>query len=279
MLGAANAASLLNNEGSKLEPTQVSAVASNLAFHGKKLAGIQDTPVNRPGPSGGHPASKPRSFPPLQSSTSDPRPGPPRGAPQSFEDAVDNIAAQMDAKARQLESKLGQEIAGRTSIPSTTFPLHPAKNLVMGGCLQLPLHRSSSFSSAPNVLVPPWFPFHVHFLILAFLDLANLAKHARSGDKHSMLSEARAAAMKIAELVKILRQYAANIPGKTHQERVVQDRLIRAAQALANFGMNPCRLSFVWWITAIYDWFAHGLSFRNPIKDLDFCQSIIYQPR
>lgn len=68
--------------------------------------------------------------------------------------------------------------------------------------------------------------------------LAQLAKYARSGQKQLMLEEARKASLKIAELCKILRAKAAAIPGKNMAERTIQDRLIRAAQALQNYGMQ-----------------------------------------
>eukprot|EP01127_Copromyxa_protea_P017772 TRINITY_DN5463_c0_g1_i1.p1 TRINITY_DN5463_c0_g1~~TRINITY_DN5463_c0_g1_i1.p1 ORF type:complete len:2866 (-),score=1037.09 TRINITY_DN5463_c0_g1_i1:28-7458(-) len=68
--------------------------------------------------------------------------------------------------------------------------------------------------------------------------LTQLAKYARSGQRQSMLEEARAASLKIAELCKILRAKAAAVPGKNIQEKMIQDRLIRAAQALQNYGMQ-----------------------------------------
>eukprot|EP01126_Amoeba_proteus_P047236 TRINITY_DN5382_c0_g1_i14.p1 TRINITY_DN5382_c0_g1~~TRINITY_DN5382_c0_g1_i14.p1 ORF type:complete len:356 (+),score=70.72 TRINITY_DN5382_c0_g1_i14:2306-3373(+) len=67
--------------------------------------------------------------------------------------------------------------------------------------------------------------------------LTQIAKSARVGNKQGMLQEARAASTKINELCKLLRSRAASSP-KNPQERVIQDRMIRAAQALQNFAMQ-----------------------------------------
>jgi len=63
--------------------------------------------------------------------------------------------------------------------------------------------------------------------------LSRLAQCAREGKKQEMIQQAKAAALKINELVRILRLYAAQL-GKNHSERVLQDRLIQAAQSLQN---------------------------------------------
>lgn len=68
--------------------------------------------------------------------------------------------------------------------------------------------------------------------------LNNLAKHARSGERKEMLMEAKKASEKLNELCKQLRDTASKIQGKTQQEKIIQDRLLRAAQALQNYGVQ-----------------------------------------
>lgn len=66
--------------------------------------------------------------------------------------------------------------------------------------------------------------------------LNNVAKHARSGERKEMLQEAKNASIKLNELCKMLRERASSIQGKTQQEKLIQDRLLRSAQALQNYG-------------------------------------------
>eukprot|EP01123_Difflugia_compressa_P008128 TRINITY_DN234_c0_g1_i1.p1 TRINITY_DN234_c0_g1~~TRINITY_DN234_c0_g1_i1.p1 ORF type:complete len:1969 (+),score=675.63 TRINITY_DN234_c0_g1_i1:264-5909(+) len=68
------------------------------------------------------------------------------------------------------------------------------------------------------------------------IELSNLSISARSGDKQQMLLSAKAASAHIAAFSKEISALAAKIPGKTQQERQVQDHLIRCSQGLANYG-------------------------------------------
>jgi len=63
--------------------------------------------------------------------------------------------------------------------------------------------------------------------------LALIAKYAREGDKRNMIAQSKESALKIMELVKILRDYAGRI-GKNAGEKKLQDRLIQTASSLQN---------------------------------------------
>eukprot|EP01125_Pyxidicula_operculata_P001205 TRINITY_DN11143_c0_g1_i1.p1 TRINITY_DN11143_c0_g1~~TRINITY_DN11143_c0_g1_i1.p1 ORF type:complete len:1114 (+),score=420.43 TRINITY_DN11143_c0_g1_i1:88-3429(+) len=67
------------------------------------------------------------------------------------------------------------------------------------------------------------------------MELANLARAARTGDKQAMLLAAKAAAAYMNTFCKQLTDLAAKIPGKNMAEKREQDNLIRYAQGLRNY--------------------------------------------
>jgi len=67
-------------------------------------------------------------------------------------------------------------------------------------------------------------------------ELANLAKAARNGERQMMIRAARAASEQISVFGTQLTNLSAEIKGTSYHDVVQQDRLIRCAHALKNFG-------------------------------------------
>lgn len=68
------------------------------------------------------------------------------------------------------------------------------------------------------------------------MELANLARAARSGNKQSLLIAAKAASGHIIGFCKQINEMAAKMPARTPHEKKEQDQLIKCAQALRNYG-------------------------------------------
>jgi len=68
------------------------------------------------------------------------------------------------------------------------------------------------------------------------MELANLARAARSGDKQAMLIAAKAASAHILAFCKQINEVAKKMPARTLHEKKEQDQLLRCAQALRNYG-------------------------------------------
>jgi len=68
------------------------------------------------------------------------------------------------------------------------------------------------------------------------LELSNLAKSARTGDRQNMLKSARAASAHIAALAKELVAIAQKMQPKNAHEQSIQDHLVRCSQGLTNYG-------------------------------------------
>jgi len=68
------------------------------------------------------------------------------------------------------------------------------------------------------------------------MELANLAKAAKSGDRQAMLIAAKAASAHILAFCRQITEVAHKMPCKTHHEKREQDQLIKCAQALKNYG-------------------------------------------
>jgi len=66
--------------------------------------------------------------------------------------------------------------------------------------------------------------------------LSDLATAARAGNRKELLQQGKKVASSIKEFCEQLRDYSSKIPKKNRHELVIQDRLIRAAQGLENFG-------------------------------------------
>ena len=67
------------------------------------------------------------------------------------------------------------------------------------------------------------------------LELSNLSKAARSGDRQQLLMAAKAAAAHIQAFCRQLTDLAKAIPCKNDRERREQDRLLRCAQGLKDY--------------------------------------------
>jgi len=68
------------------------------------------------------------------------------------------------------------------------------------------------------------------------MELANLARAARSGDKQAMLLAAKAASAHIIAFCKQITEIARKMPARTLHEKKEQDQLIKCSQALRNYG-------------------------------------------
>jgi len=68
------------------------------------------------------------------------------------------------------------------------------------------------------------------------LELSNLARAARSGDRQALLLAAKAASAHIIAFCKQINEIAAKMPAKTQHEKREQDQLMKCAQALRNYG-------------------------------------------
>jgi len=68
------------------------------------------------------------------------------------------------------------------------------------------------------------------------MELANLARAARSGDKQAMLIAAKAASAHILAFCKQISEVSKKMPTRTQHERKEQDQLLRCSQALKNYG-------------------------------------------
>ena len=69
-----------------------------------------------------------------------------------------------------------------------------------------------------------------------FIELANLARAARTGDKQAMLLAAKAASAHILAFCKQINEVAKKMPARTVHEKKEQDQLLKCAQALRNYG-------------------------------------------
>jgi len=68
------------------------------------------------------------------------------------------------------------------------------------------------------------------------LELSNLARAARSGDRQGMLIAAKAASAHILAFCKQITEIANKMPARTQHEKREQDQLLKCAQALRNYG-------------------------------------------
>jgi len=68
------------------------------------------------------------------------------------------------------------------------------------------------------------------------MELANLARAARSGDKQGMLIAAKAASAHILAFCKQINEVSQKMPVKTQHEKREQDQLLKCSQALKNYG-------------------------------------------
>jgi len=68
------------------------------------------------------------------------------------------------------------------------------------------------------------------------MELANLARAARSGDKQAMLIAAKAASAHIIAFCKQISEIARKMPARTLHEKREQDQLMKCSQALRNYG-------------------------------------------
>jgi len=68
------------------------------------------------------------------------------------------------------------------------------------------------------------------------MELANLARAARSGNKQAMLVAAKAASAHIIAFCKQINEAASKMPARTHHEKKEQDQLMKCSQALRNYG-------------------------------------------
>jgi len=68
------------------------------------------------------------------------------------------------------------------------------------------------------------------------MELANLARAARSGDKQGMLIAAKAASAHILAFCKQISEVAQKMPARTQHEKREQDQLLKCSQALKNYG-------------------------------------------
>jgi len=68
------------------------------------------------------------------------------------------------------------------------------------------------------------------------LELSNLARAARSGDRQALLLAAKAASAHILAFCKQINEIAQKMPCKTQHDRVEQDQLMKCSQALRNYG-------------------------------------------
>jgi len=66
--------------------------------------------------------------------------------------------------------------------------------------------------------------------------LGDLASAARDGNRKHLLEHGKKVSLAIKEFTVQLREYSSKIPKKNRNEFIIQDRLIRAAQGLENFG-------------------------------------------
>jgi len=68
------------------------------------------------------------------------------------------------------------------------------------------------------------------------MELANLARAARSGDRQAMLIAAKAASVHIIAFCKQINEVALKMPARTQHEKREQDQLLKCSQALKNYG-------------------------------------------
>jgi len=68
------------------------------------------------------------------------------------------------------------------------------------------------------------------------MELANLARAARTGDKQAMLIAAKAASAHIIAFCKQINEVAMKMPARTLHEKREQDQLLKCSQALKNYG-------------------------------------------
>jgi len=68
------------------------------------------------------------------------------------------------------------------------------------------------------------------------MELANLARAARSGDRQAMLIAAKAASAHIIAFCKQISEVAQKMPARTQHEKREQDQLLKCSQALRNYG-------------------------------------------
>jgi len=211
--GALNESDVLTTYGKQLNPQEVSQIADNLSTHSKNLMAAADDVSKDIGRSQTTPTVKPAQ------------------SPVSMPSAVQAIAQTPHQQKPQpvLDVVIAdiQGIAYPKPAPKVVKPPPVVKKAPQSFEDVVDNVAEDISAKAREVECAVAGDIGTH--------LANLARYARSGDRQSMLQEARAAALKIAELCKMLRDYAQRIPGKTHQEKVIQDRLIRAAQSLSNY--------------------------------------------